>query len=597
MKIEYANKTAESWLIACNVLVCAVVAVTFAMLFGFAEPVLAPSLLHVIQIVALCFFIAEKLIRSFNAVSFREYLRTNLFEMPLLLALGIFLVGAGQWFGKADVAGVRVFAVGIYLIIEVLIKVCKGGIALAASGKSPARSLIATFVVLSLAGTCLLMLPRSAVNENVGFVDALFTATSATCVTGLVVKDTGADFSRMGQLVILTLIQLGGPGIVVFGAVIALLLGRVLSLRESAAMQDLLSAQTLGRIGRIIGFIFVTTIAIEAIGAVTAFGMWDDVPGRVSDVGEQWFASIFHSISAFCNAGFCLYKNSLLDYNNDWAVYGVICPLIILGGLGFGVLHNLVTIIVDRTRRNFKKLLMPKKAFSMEAPKRMQLQTKVVFTVSAALIIAGALGFLFFEHYSPSPVSDNTTSGGRVMGAFFQSVTARTAGFNTIDIASLSPATRFILILLMFVGGSPASTAGGIKTVTLAVVIMAAYATLRKRSEVEIFKRSVRMVIVGKAITVTLIFVAVLFAVTLALCVTERANGFTMSQIMFESASALGTVGLTTGITPALTSVGKLLIIATMLIGRLGPLTLLASLTFNIKPAGYNYPEETLVVG
>ena len=596
MKIEYKNRKLESWLIAVNTLTCGVVVASFVMLFGFARPVLSPVLLHIIQLAALCVFIVEKLVRMLNAVSKLEYLRWSWFEIPLVAALCGVLLSAGQLFARADPSDVRLLAVGVYLIVEVLVKVCKGGIGLAASGKSPARSLIASFLVLIITGTGLLMLPKSASSKNVGFVDALFTATSATCVTGLIVKDTGGDFTYMGQLIILGLIQLGGLGIVVFGAVIALLLGRALSLRESATMQDLLSTQTLGRIGRIIAFIFVTTVVIEAIGAVVCFGMWDDVPGRVNGTGEQWFCSIFHSISAFCNAGFCLFNDSLVGYNNNWAVYGVICPLVILGGLGFGVLYNVVRVTVDRTKRLFKRLFTPAKAFSMQVPRRLQLQTKIVLTVSGLLIIVGAAGFLFFEHLAPSDSADQGGKAG-VLAAVFQSVTARTAGFNTVDVGSLSASARFVLILLMFIGGSPASTAGGIKTVTFAVVIMAAYATLRKRSEVEMFRRSVHMVIVGKALTVTILFIAVLFGVTLALSVTERANGFTMSQTMFEAASALGTVGLSTGITPALTTAGKLFIIATMLIGRLGPLTLLASLTFDVKPAGYSYPEEAIVVG
>jgi len=201
---------------------------------------------------------------------------------------------------------------------------------------------------------------------------------------------------------------------------------------------------------------------------------------------------------------------------------------------------------------------------------------------------------MLFERYAVSGPAGQPVGLG---GAFFQSITARTAGFNTVDISGLSAASKFVLILLMFIGGSPGSTAGGIKTVTLAVVVMTAVTALRKRSEVEMFGRSIRIAIVGRAITVTLLFAAVLFAATLALSVTESANGFTMMEIMFEASSALGTVGLTTGITPELTDAGKLIIILVMLVGRLGPLTLLAALTFDLKPAKYNYPDEAIVVG
>jgi len=594
MRIDYKNKRLERVLIGINALTSAMVAATFVLLFGgFKEPLLPEVILHTIQVVLLCIFVAEKMIRLFNAVSKVEFWRANWFEIPLLLLLGVAVIGTGRWFAPttAEAAVVRHFAVGIYLILQVVAKLCRTSVNLAASGKSPTRTLIASFLVLIISGAGLLILPRASTGESLSFVDALFTATSATCVTGLIVKDTGQDFSLMGQVVILTLIQLGGLGIVIFGAVFALLLGQALSLRESAAMQDLLSARTLSRIGNMIAFIFIGTVFIEAVGTVSLFGMWDDVPGRAAN---QWFYSIFHSVSAFCNAGFSLFGDSFVSYNRSWSVYLVVCPLIILGGLGFGVLYDLVNTAADRVKRFFKKLFYKRYRLSMETPKRLRLQSKIVLSVSACLIVLGMLALLLFERYASGSNPAEKTS---VPGALFQSITARTAGFNTVDISAMSASSRFVLILLMFIGGSPGSTAGGIKTVTLAVVIMTAVAALRKRQEVEMFKRSVRIVVVGRAITVTLLFAAVLFIATLALSITENSNGSTMSDIMFEASSALGTVGLTTGITPSLTTAGKLIIIATMLIGRLGPLTLLAALTFNLKPVRYNYPDEAIIVG
>ena len=593
MQILYKNKKLEKLLIGVNVLTAAVVTASFVCLFGFDKPLLQERILYNLQVALLCVFIVEKIIRLFNAVSKAEFLRGNWFEIPLLIALGIAVFGAGHYFDKLETTTVRHFAVGIYLVLQVVVKVCRTVVNLAASGRSPTRTLIASFLVLIISGAGLLMLPKASAAENISLVDALFTATSATCVTGLIVKDTGQDFSRMGQVIILSLIQLGGLGIVVFGAVIALLLGQA-SLRERAAMQDLLSARTLGRISNMIAFIFVGTILIEAVGAVSVFGMWDDVPGRVDNAHQQWFCSIFHSISAFCNAGFSLFNDSFIGYNKSWRVYAVICPLIILGGLGFSVLYDLVIIAADRIKRFFKRLFNRRYRFSMEAPKRMRLQTKIVLSVSVSLIVLGMLAILLFERYTGRSGSDENP---KLAGAFFQSITARTTGFNTVDISTLSAPSKFILILLMFIGGSPGSTAGGIKTVTLAVVIMTVFAALRKREEVEMFKRSVRIVVVGRAITVTLLFVAVLFIAALALSITENANSFTMSDIFFEAGSALGTVGLTTGITPSLTTAGKVIIIAVMLIGRLGPLTLLAALTFNLKPARYNYPQEAVIVG
>ena len=599
MRIEYKNKRLENILIIANALASAMVVTSFVLLFGGFEKELMPRevILYTIQVVLLCIFVAEKIIRFSNSSSKIDFWRANWFEIPLLLMLGITAIGAGRWFApsKAEAVEVRHFAVGIYLVIQVVAKLCRTSVNMAASGKNPTQTLIASFLVLIISGAGLLMLPLASTGDNLSFVDALFTATSATCVTGLIVKDTGQDFGLMGQIVILTLIQLGGLGIVVFGAVFALLLGQALSLRESAAMQDLLSTRTLSRIGNMIAFIFIGTILIEAVGTIGLFGMWNDVPGQVANnIHQQYFYSIFHSVSAFCNAGFSLFDDSFISYDKSWGVYVVICPLIILGGLGFGVLYDLVTTATDRVKRVFKKLFFKRYRLLMETPKRLRLQTKIVLSVSACLIVLGMLAILVFERYASGSDSPGKTS---VLGALFQSITARTAGFNTVDISATSASSKFILILLMFIGGSPGSTAGGIKTVTLAVVVMTAIAALRKRQEVEMFKRSVRIVVVGRAVTVTLLFLAVLFTATLALSITENTNGFTMSDIMFEASSALGTVGLTTGITASLTTAGKFIIIATMLIGRLGPLTLLAALTFDLKPARYNYPDEAVIVG
>jgi len=599
MRIYYKNKQLEKTIFVTKVITSAMVVASFVILFGFREPLLPAHILFKIQLGLFFIFLADKIIRFQNAVSKRDYIVANWFEIPLLAIFLTVILGSGHWFGEVEPGKVRHFAVGIYLIIEVFIKICITSVGLAATGKNPTRTLIASFLILIVAGAGLLMLPRASTEQRAGFIDALFTATSATCVTGLIVRDTGQDFSLMGQIIILVLIQLGGLGIVIFGVVFALLLGQALGLRGSVAMQDLLSARTLSQIGNMILFIFVGTILIEAVGAVSLFRMWDDVPGWAGNppsVVQQWFYSIFHSISAFCNAGFGLFSDSLIGYNRCWQVYVVICPLIILGGLGFGVLYNLANISADRIKRFFRKLFRRRYVVPIEVPRRMQLQTKIILSVSALLIVVGMLAILLFERYAGRGESSQKVG---FLGALFQSITARTAGFNTVDIKALSPSSKFVLILLMFIGGSPGSTAGGIKTATFVVIIMSVIASLRKRETVEMFGRSIRLVVVGRAVTITVLFMAVLFFATFALSITESSNksNFTMLDIMFEATSALGTVGLTTGITPSLTGAGKLIIIAVMLIGRLGPLTLLAAVTFNQKPARYSYPEEAIIVG
>ncbi len=595
MNVRYKNKHLETALIVVTLLTAVVVAATFVLLYGFREPLMSSRTLHYIQIAAFMVFLGEKTIRFLNAFSKREFLTVFWFEIPLLALLTIVVLGAGTSFTVKDPGRIKMLALGTYLMAQVVAKTCRTCINLAATGKNPARALIGTFCILIIAGAGMLMLPKSHNIDQMSFVDALFTATSATCVTGLIVKDTGADFTIMGQVVILTLIQLGGLGIVVFGAVLALLLRQALSVRESVAMQDLLSAQTLGRISNIIGFIFIATIIIEAAGAISLLNLWQDTAGTTLNIHQQWFYSVFHSISAFCNAGFCLFNRNLIDYNKSWRVYIVIAPLIILGGLGFGVLYNLAGLACDKVKklikRKFCKANLVDLGSPLAAPVKIRLQTKIVLTTSCALIIIGTLMIIIFGHNSSANPTHSFTA------ALFQSVTARTAGFNTIDIGSMSAANKLVLIILMFIGGSPGSTAGGIKTVTLVVVIMVVYATLLKKRNVEIFKRSIRPVVVGRAVTVTVLFAAVLLLGTLMLTLTERANAFATEDIMFETASALGTVGLSTGITPDLTTAGKLIIIITMLIGRLGPLTLLASLMFNLKPVGYDYPSEAIIVG
>ncbi len=595
MKIAYRNDKLEQVLTGVKGVTSLVIVVSFALLFGFYEsPLPAPFLVGVL-IAALVVFVVGKTVRLFNAESLREYLLANWYEIPLLLGLAVAVAGAGRWFGRTDPGRLQHWAVALYLIIDVTIKFFMGSVRLAAGGKDPTRVLVASFIVLILTGAILLMLPKATPGRgSLPFVDALFTSTSATCVTGLAVKDTGSNFTLMGQLVILALIQLGGLGIVILGAVLALLLGQALSVRETVAMQDLLSESTLGRIGRMVVFVFVATALIELTGAVALLPMWQTVPSPALDLHQQWYYSIFHAISAFCNAGFGLCSDSLVRYNRCWGVYVVICPLIVLGGLGFGVLYDLGGIALDRTLGLCRRFVGGRCFRVPPAPRRMWLQTKIVLVMTACLIVGGMLALFAFERLTNfGPTARNFS----LLDALFQSITARTAGFNSVNIGALSDASKFILILLMLIGGSPGGTAGGVKTVTFMVVIMAVVATLRRRDDVEIFNRSVSLLIVRRAITVAVLFVIVLFGATLVLCITEASNHFTMMQIFFEVASALGTVGLSTGITPALTTAGKLIMILVMLTGRLGPLTLLAALAFNAKSVRYNYPNEAIVVG
>ena len=598
MQIIYRNNTLENVLAAVRAVTSLIAVASFALLFGFYEPPIRESIVFTVQTVVFFTFLGISILRLLNAESKREYLYVNWYDIPALVALAAVVIGAEHWFGNVEPYRVRHMAVAVYLMFEVTIKFFLLSVRLAATGRNPSRTLVASFIVLIATGAILLMLPKATPGRMaLRPIDALFTSTSATCVTGLVVVNTGRDFTVMGQIVILVLIQLGALGIVVFGAVFALLLGQALTLRETVAMQDLLSSETASRIGRTILFIFILTIAVEAGGALALFGMWDDIAAWNPQTQSRWFYSIFHSISAFCNAGFDLLGDSLIRYNRRWQVYGIVCPLIVLGGLGFGVLYNLVNLFFDRLRLIWSRRVRRQLFSTGEPPMRMHLQTKIVLSVSGALIVVGAATILLFEQFSGAA---RPAGPPDVLGAIFQSVTARTAGFNTVPTAELTQSSKLMLMLLMFIGGSPGSTAGGIKTVTLAVILTTVVATLRRRTDLEMFRRSIRLVVLRRAVTITVMFIAAIFIATMMLTITERSHypkDFTLLDLAFEVVSAICTVGLSTGLTPLLTDAGKLIIIAVMLIGRLGPLTLLAALTLNLRPVRYDYPEEVVIVG
>jgi trk system potassium uptake protein len=597
----YNNERIERFVTAAILAACAAAALSFALLLGFEMTGLWLTVLYVIQVTALLIFIAERLFRMFTARSISEYAKTHWLGLTLLAILLVILFVSP--FSAKNTHTIRHYAIGTYLLLQIVGKISGIAADIAAHGRNPAQVIVTSFIILIIIGAIFLMLPKSTTGGHIGFVDALFTSTSAVCLTGLTVQDTGGYFSYRGQLVILSLIQMGAMAIMVFGAVFALIMRQAWNASERAAMQDMLAMEARSRLGRIMLFIFVSTAILESLGALCLMGTW---PSEKIDAHHGvLFVSVFHSVSAFCNSGFTLFSDSLRGVWNSCGTYLVVCPLIILGGLGFGVLYDITRVTVERVRRGIYRKFSRTRPVLEVPPRRVELQTKVVLVVSAILIVGGAIAMLLFESIlsaqaiepagMETAVSPQRSFG--ILDALFQSITARTAGFSTVDIGSLSGPSLFVLLLLMLIGGSPGSVAGGMKTVTIAILVMAACTTLRKRSDVEIFNRSIPLVIVGRAITIMLLFLLTLFAVTLLLCITERNSSFTMGQLFFEAASAVSATGLTTGITSSLTTAGKLLIILAMIIGRLGPLTLLTWLALNVEPARYSYPEEPIMTG
>lgn len=444
-------------------------------------------------------------------------------------------------------------------------------------GLKPAQLMLTSFVAAICIGAILLMLPVATVTgEKASLVDALFTATSATCVTGLVVRDTGTYFSTFGQCVILALIQIGALGIMTFSVSLAILARKRIAMQRQIEMQEVLDQDTISSIKDLVKFIVKMTLAFELAGAVALFVAWRDA---FDGAGRAAFAAMFHSISAFCNAGFSTMSDSLVRFSSDIATNAIIIVLIAFGGFGFTVVRDLI----GTARRRFST--------GPPLARSLRVQTKVVLVVSAILTFGGAALFYAVEREG---VLAQLGIKDRVLVSLFQSVTSRTAGFNTCDFGALSAAALMAIIVLMFIGASPGSTGGGIKTTTVAVLWAAITSGLGKRPDVQLWRRTIPAEVIQKALSVLVISLFIVLSFALLMLYLEP---LPFGSIMFETVSALGTVGLSTGITPQLSTPGKIAITLLMLIGRLGPLTIAYAFLRGRKPAQYRYAEERVMIG
>ncbi|MEK4060536.1 MULTISPECIES: TrkH family potassium uptake protein [Paenibacillus] len=436
---------------------------------------------------------------------------------------------------------------------------------------SPPQILVLGFAGVILIGTLLLMLPiSSASGHSLRFIDALFTATSATCVTGLVVVDTGTYFSVFGQITILVLIQIGGLGFMTMATLFALLLKRKISLRDRLILQEAMNQSSMEGIVRLIRKVLLYSLIIEASCAALLALRWAvDMP-----FGRALYYGIFHAVSMFNNAGFDIFGGyrSLTGYVNDPTVNIIVMFLIVSGGIGFIVMSDLM---------DYRK------------SRRLLLHTKVVLSMTAALILIGTVVIFVFE-FTNSRTLGPLNLGGKLWASFFQSVTPRTAGANTVDIAGLRQASQFFIVILMFIGASPGSTGGGIKTTTFTLMIGAVVSMLRGRDDIVLFRYRLAQERVFKALTITLLALLLIVSVSMVLSTTE---GRPFLMILFETTSAFATVGLSMGLTPELTEVGKILICLTMFAGRLGLLTLAYALGPKQGKALYKYPEGKMIIG
>ncbi len=442
----------------------------------------------------------------------------------------------------------------------------------------PQTLLVLTFAALVAIGAVLLSLPicHADPRNPVSPLDALFTATSAVCVTGLITRDTATDFSRTGQIVILVLIQLGGLGIMTFGAMAFQLVGRRLSFSSVEALRDMFFQHELrGSLRAAAGRIVLLTFGFEALGAALLYqGL------RASQAGGV-FEAVFLAVSAFCNAGFSVYSDSLMSLRHSTLVVFTVMGLIVVGGLGYSVL-------LEIGRQTFKRLRRRR-----EPPVVWSLHTKLVLVTTAGLIVLGTALLLI-----TGVGREADTAGGALLAALFQSITARTAGFNTVPIGALPVPALLILIPLMFVGGSPGSCAGGIKTSTATVWLARTRARLLGQPWVALFGRRIPTEILRRAVLVVSLAMLWNLVGIFLLTVTEHVgDGLRFEQVIFEQISAFGTVGLSTGLTPHLSPAGKLWIIASMFAGRVGPLTVALAVIRPRTPPPYTYPYEPVMIG
>lgn len=443
----------------------------------------------------------------------------------------------------------------------------------------PGQILALGFFSLILIGGLILSLPISSNSEkSTDLVDSLFTATSAVCVTGLITVDTATHWNYFGRTVIIILIQIGGLGFMSFTTLFAILLGKKITLKERLLLQEALNTFDIQGLIKLLRYILVFTFSVEGLGALLLSTQFIPQLG----LGEGIYYSIWTSISAFCNAGFDLMGtisgkfSSLVSYQDNPVIIYTISGLIIIGGLGFMIWSEFY---------NYKER------------KKLSLHTKVVLVVTAVLIFGGTILMFLFEYNNPATLGPMSL-GEKINNAFFAAVTPRTAGMNTISTDGMTVAGKFLTILLMFVGGSPGSTAGGLKTATLGILVVTLISIIKGREDVEIFKKRISKETVYKAFAIFFLSLILVITVTMLLAITQPGESF--MWMLYEATSAYGTVGLTLGLTQHLNTIGKIIIMITMYLGRVGPMTVLLALTSRAqknKKSGIKYPEDKILIG
>jgi len=557
---------------------------------GFPE---TPESLRITKLIiktSLLFYIIKFLTRIIYDFHPVDFIKANLFEASLLLIVALdffvnFVSGTPmiqRFFQFIGFPGIHTYYnlfIQFYFFLIIAVELGKAGRFIDYVKIGPSGLLVLSFIFIIVSGAGLLLLPEMTV-AGISPIDALFTSTSACCVTGLVVVDTAFCFTLKGKTVIMLLIQVGGLNIISFATLFATFYRNSTGIKMQSLIKDMVSADKLSNTRLLLRKIFLYSIVIELTGAFLLFVTW---PGEMifKGIGEKVYFSLFHSVSAFNNAGFGLFTDNLYDITvrHAYNLQLVISALIFFGGIGFIVLEDVFGIRNIRERRRVKW-------------KRLQTHSRIALYTSFILIAVGAVVFYFVEN-------KNTISGysiyGSIVSSIFQSVTCRTAGFNTVDFTVLGQPILIFMMFLMFVGASPGSTGGGIKTTTFSVILRSAISTIKGRKNVEIVKHTISNDTISRAYSILLFSISLIFISTFLLSITEPDKSFI--SLLFEEISAFGTVGLSTGITASLSNAGKLIIILTMYIGRIGTLTLAMAITKRIVYSKYRYSEINILVG
>jgi trk system potassium uptake protein len=453
---------------------------------------------------------------------------------------------------------------------------------------NPAQLFILSFLVIILIGAILLSLPR-ATYDGIGFIDALFTSTSAVCVTGLIVVDTGSYFTEFGQFIILTFIQIGGLGIMTFASYFSYFFQGGASYENQLVLRDMTNSEKLGEVFSTLKRILFITFTIEAAGALFIF--WSIDSALISSLSARSFFAIFHSISGFCNAGFSTLPNSMYEsaFRFNYPMHLILAGLYIIGGMGFPIVFNLTKYIKHLFAKQLFRIFSKNR--NLSKPWVINLNTRIVLITSAILTVLGTVFFFIFEYNNTLAEHSET---GKWIVAFFNSTTTRTAGFNSIDMAAMRLPTIMIFLVLMWIGASPASTGGGIKTSTIAIASMNFVSIARGKDRIEIYRREISDISVRRAFAIISLSLIVIGFATAILVTTEE--GVSLIKIAFECFSAYSTVGLSLGITAGLTTIGKVVLMFVMFIGRVSMLSILIALMTKVPYKNYRYPTEQLLI-